>query len=324
MTFLADNSPALEWMMAAKVFRAYDGLRRAGLLSAFEHPVAPEEVAKTHQLDASVLIAVLRLLVKAGLFEVAGGQYALSGDARRYKNLFEIECFLSEAMESGGGLAAGLTGRRFDPLDHIVDPGFFNEYAAAMRANARPLALSIMRSARIAPDTVLLDLGASDGSLLRELLMIEPTLTGVAFDRPMMRREFNKQMSQGDFKDRLRFAAGDLTIRDDLIDALPGKGAVIMSNVAHLISEAGLSSLFATICSNADRNALFVVYDMFPPEDGKVSLQDLLSIDWASGGVGFYRTAQEFADWLGVHGFCELRTAKTPLLPGALITGVVR
>jgi len=303
MITLKDND-VIGWIMAAKVFRAYDGLRRANLLPAFMELKDPGELANEAGVDLGTLLAVLRLLTKAGFFQVVDNRYKLTSNAQANSALFGIECVLSDAMEKAGGIADGLTGRRYDPLDHIEDDEFFCDYVIAMQANARPLALSIIRNVDIPRNGMILDLGSADGSLLCELLKMRSDLSGRAIDRPVMQQKLYKRA-------------------EEERDEISGKALIILSNISHLLPDAILSDLLGTIARYADKNTIVAIYDMFPSPGDEILIQDLLSMDWVSGGIGFFRTSREFSDWMISLGYNKTTIKNVPLLPGDLVIGLV-
>jgi precorrin-6B methylase 2 len=320
MNFSRDNA-LLFWMLAGRIADAVEALAETGCLARLGEWSDHAELAAATGTTPDGLRAVLCLLVKAGFVEQEGHRYRLAAAAREVEDFIAIEIRLHDMFVKAGGIASGLRGRKHDPLDGILDPSFFRSYARAMRLNARPLALAILRAAGPIEGAQILDLGGADGAVAAELLQRCPGSTATVVDREGMRASCAETAVNAGLETRLRFVAGDIEIPEQYLRSTEANSIFVLSNIAHLIGLPCLREILREIAACAPQGGRVVVYDMFVQESDELRFADLAAMDWVAGGHVLSEPIDDLADWMEGIGFMTQVHRKVPLLPGGMLVG---
>lgn len=309
----------LFWLMAGKVADALFALDRLGLLDAMREPTPLETLAERAGISDRGLVALIPMLTKTGFLIRDENSVQLTDAGAGLLDMIRVERRLRDWREARDGVLRGLKGVIEDPLDEIKDDAFFAAYGRAMRANARPLALSLMRAASPAPGDAVLDIGGADGAVTAELLSRVTGTQATVVDRPAMRDLCAETVRRHGLSDRIAFVARDIRDSESVAEVSSGATMILVCNVAHLLSDAALTRLLQTLASSAPA-ARLALYDMFPSTEGPLGLSDLLALDWTAGGTHFSASVEEMKHILTSCGYGDVAVHPAPGLPGQILT----
>jgi hypothetical protein len=306
-------------MVAGKVADAVAVLRDLRCWRLLDRYMDAAELAAAAGADLDAMLSVLRVLTKAGFLECQGMRFRLTPEARALDDFIEIELRLREITSKAGGLSAGLRGRLFDPLDDLEDTAFFRSYAGAMRSNARPLALALMRLSAPKADVRILDLGGADGTMAAEFLVRYKGATATIVDRRALRAPCAATVESYGLQRRLKFVVADIETPSSYAALVERHDMIVLANVAHLVSRETLRAILLAVYEIARPGTQLLIYDMFVSTDGPVDIADLLSLDWVAGGIAFHEPVEKIAAMVAGLGFAAEPHRHLPLLPGGLI-----
>jgi precorrin-6B methylase 2 len=144
-------------------------------------------------------------------------------------------------------------------------------------------------------DEVVVDVGGGNGSLLVELLRLQPGLRGIVFDLTETVRD------EAAFGDRIEFAAGDF------FEAVPEGDVYILGTILHDWNDERAAAILRTIrAAAADESRLLVIDAVVPEgnEPGGGKWLDLLMLAMLDGKE---RTKAQWRELLAAGGFEPVR-----------------
>ncbi|MBA2536031.1 MAG: hypothetical protein H0V20_01180 [Actinobacteria bacterium] len=243
--------------LATRVLGIVADLRVADVLADGPRPVV--EIAAEVGADGGALHRFLRALASDGLFaEEEDGVF---------RNTAASELLCGEGWVDFAHLCGGVWHRAAGELDATAgDPSFPrvfgtdfwtwllahpDERAAFDRAMLQGLETRVARLATLAwrGDETVVDVGGGNGSLLVELLRLQPGLRGIVFDLPETNRD---DVVLGD---RIEFVAGDV------FESVPRGDVYILGTVLHDWDDERAAAILRTIRTAAPTDARLLVLD---------------------------------------------------------------
>jgi hypothetical protein len=255
-------------------------LRVADALAAGPRPV--EEVAKEIGADADTLHRILRALASDGVFA--------EGDPGVFRNTPA-----SELLREGWGEFAyhfgGTWHRAAGELDVTGEPSFprvfgseFWSWLAAHPAERASFDRAMeqgkeRRVERLAEldwrdDETVVDVGGGNGSLLVELLKLQPGLRGIVFDLPETVRD------EDSLGDRIEFVEGSF------FERVPEGDAYVLSTILHDWDDESAAAILRTIHAAGGADTRLVILDAVVPagnDPNGAKWLDLLMLALAGG-----------------------------------------
>jgi ubiquinone/menaquinone biosynthesis C-methylase UbiE len=141
------------------------------------------------------------------------------------------------------------------------------------------------------------DVGGSEGVLLRGLLRGAPEAQGILFDRPEI-IDYAKQKGDPEFAGRLQFVGGDF------FKEVPGGGDVYtLKHILHDWSDDECAAILKNVHRAAKEGSRLVLVEFILPDDGRPSPVTLMDINMMVMVGGRERTADEFRTMLAAGGF---------------------
>lgn len=153
----------------------------------------------------------------------------------------------------------------------------------------------------------IVDVGGSEGVLLRGLLRGAPNARGLLFDRPEIIEYARASIDASDFRDRIDLAGGDF------FTAVPeGADVYVLKSILHDWSDAECETILRNVHRAAAPNARLVLVEMLLPDEPQPSPVSLMDMNMLVMLGGRERTREEFSALLGRCGFALERTVPTP------------
>jgi hypothetical protein len=310
-----------------KVSMTLFALEEVGVLACLAAgPRTPATLAADQGLEREALEPLLELMVEAGVLARVGQQIQIDPQQAALLPLVALEGRMAGTRITSAKLVAALRGAPLgDPMIREGADALWPVYVAAMSVGARSLSPHLMRFARPAPGTRLLDLGGSDGSLGHALANMLPGLEVTVVDRPTVAEAFERR--RGASEDaaraaRFRFVGADLKRPDSWAGLLGQSDLVVASNVMHLLTGAEREDVLRAVKGQARPGTTIVVYDQFV-QPGVSDSARCLVVDWLLCGYRFDLTDADFAETLEKVGFSAVRSRRVPGLPGAMLAACV-
>lgn len=289
-----------------------------------------EELARATGSHAPSLYRLLRTMAAYGLFAEdeerrfsltplgATLQTGTSGSARStvrttagqtYWHAFSE--FLHSVRTGEPGAEKALGKSFFEHLSEDPEEGrIFDEAMAGIYGGEPPAVAGAYDFSEI--DT-LVDVGGGGGSLLTTILLANPQMRGVLYDRPHVVRESRALIEAEGLSERCEAVEGDF------LGSIPGGGdAYLLSHVLHDWAEPECLTILAN-CRQAmdDQGRLLVVEMVVPPGDEPHPAKHIDLVMLAVTG-GRERDEQEYAELFGEADF-ELTRVVPTSLPSSLI-----
>ena len=231
-------------------------LRVADALAAAPRPVA--EVAREVGADPDTLHRLLRALASDGVFaEETPGVF---------RNTSASELLRGGGWDDFASLFGGVWYRAVEGLDATAEAAFprdfgtdfwswlaehSNERAAFDRAMEQGKERRVERLAALEwrGDETVVDVGGGNGSLLVELLLLQPGLRGIVFDLPETVRD------EEAFGERCTFVEGNF------FEGVPEGDVYVLSTILHDWDDGSATAILRTIRVAAPPDARLIVID---------------------------------------------------------------
>jgi len=211
------------------------------LFSALHGAAATEDELRTRLgLHGRGLRDFLRLLVELDLLDVVDGRYRNTAGSDHHlvrdrpgyvggfllgakANLYPVWNGLTETLRSGRPRAAA---DNFASM--LADPQHVRRYAQMMDGVLQPLIPRLLKAIEWSGYRSVLDVGGCRGSLVGQLALAYPAMTGHVFDLPQLEPVFDEHMADLGTAGRIRFHAGDF-----FREPLPPADVVVFGHILH-------------------------------------------------------------------------------------------
>lgn len=297
-------------------------------------PLTAEELARLTGSRADTLYRVLRTTASYGLFvEDAESRFALTdlgsvlrSDAPGHMRSLVMYLAGPIVRRAFGELGAAVrTGE--EPMkqaygltffDYITDKPdetrFFNEAMIAIHGTEPQAVAAAYDFAGI--DT-LVDVGGGTGNLLTTLLLANPHLRGVLYDRPGVTADARRRIEASGLTARCEVREGSF------FDAVPGGGdAYLLSHILHDWDDATCLGILASCRKSMhERARLLVLEQLIVPGNARhpAKFNDLVML--AVMSCGRERTEREYAELCAKAGFTLTRVVPTET-PSSIIEAI--
>jgi len=288
--------------------------------------VSVEELAAAAPADADALYRLLRAAASIGLCaETAPRHFALTpvGDALRHDAPHSVRDFVVAETARGHWLPWGRLAdavRRGGPMtEETLGMNAWEYYAKNIEEGhcfARGMGnLSAIVSEDVArvydPGDVkrIVDVGGSEGMLLRGLLARVPGARGVLFDRPEIIGKAKGAIAASGFAGRIELAGGDF-----LATAPEGGDLYLLKSILHDWPDDACETILRNVHRAAAPDSRLLVIEMTLPDGpaGAPSQVPLMDMNMLVMLGGRERTAAEFAAMLARCGYTVERVVPTP------------
>jgi len=227
----------------------------------------------------------IALLVSAGLLEQYDGQLHLSRFSRTYlgqssvlnqRQVLEFEPLLMDNWRRLGTVlqeGQGVLIREQSPEEYRER---LQLYQRAMSEAAQVRSNELWDAVTLFPERgTIIDIGAGDGSYLREFLQRYPHWQGIACDLP----DVCAQAATGSIQDNLGFHPCNILNREELAEFVEKyRGAadiLLFSNICHCYSPAESAALLEQAGPLLGDDGLLIVHDFYRDANGFGALYDL-------------------------------------------------
>ncbi len=273
-----------------------------------------DELARAVGADTGALYRLLRACATVGLVsETATHQFVLTpvgeclrSDAPRSMKDFVIAETapghwlpwgrLYDAIKDGREMATATLG--MPPWEYYAaNPEEGIGFARAMGNLSAIVAETIAPAYDPSPFHRIVDIGGSQGVLLRSLLRRAPQAEGVLFDLPEIIESARPGIEASEFAGRIRLAGGDF------FSDVPADGDLyVLKHILHDWDDERAATILSNVHRASSRGKVLIVDGVLPdqPQPSPVSLMDLNMLVMLGGRE---RTASQFAALLGKTGF---------------------
>lgn len=282
------------------------------------------ELARAVGANGDALYRLLRACATLGLvIENAPRQFALTpvGECLRSDSPRSLRDFaiaetapghwlpwgrLYDAIKDGREMATTTLG--MPPWDYYAaNPEEGIGFARAMGNLSAILAETITPFYDPSPFHRIVDVGGSQGVLLRSLLARAPEAEGVVFDLPEIVESARGAIEAGEYKERIQLVAGDFFIE------VPADGDLyVLKHILHDWDDDRAAAILKNVRRASSRGKVLIIDGVLPdqPQPSPVSLMDLNMLVMLGGRE---RTASQFTALLARTGF---RVDRLIPLPG--------
>ncbi|MGH9419469.1 MAG: methyltransferase [Thermoanaerobaculia bacterium] len=318
----------LTGMWVSQVLSAVAQLGVADLIAAGTRSV--DHLAEECSADANALHRLLRAAATVGLLiETAPGEFALTplGTTLRASTPGSLRDFiiaetapghrlpwgrLADAVKRGGAMTKETLG--LDPWDYYAT----NDEEG--RCFARGMSdLSAIVSGEVArvydPGDVhrVVDIGGSEGVLLRGILGRAPNARGVIFDRADVIEGARRAVAESGMAERVELVSGDFFAE------VPGEGDVyLLKSILHDWADDKCEEIVRTIHRCAPKDSRIVLVEMLLPDTPQPSPITLMDMNMLVMLGGRERTAGEYSALLQRCGYNVERVIPTGGLFGVI------
>lgn len=289
--------------------------------------ISVEEIASEASANPEALYRMLRAAAAIGLcYETAPRHFALTpvGDALRHDAPHSVRDFVVAETARGHWLPWGRFAdavRRGGPMTEETLGVSAWDYYAQNIEEGRCFARGMGNLSKIVSEDVarvydpgdvkrIVDVGGSEGVLLRGLLARVPGAQGVLFDRPEIIEGAKSAIQSSGFADRVELVAGDF-----LTDAPAGGDLYLLKSILHDWPDDACETIVRNIHRTAARDSRLLVVEMTLPDGpagGAPSPVPLMDMNMLVMLGGRERTASEFAALLARCGYRVERVVPTP------------
>ncbi|HEY6136610.1 MAG TPA: methyltransferase [Thermoanaerobaculia bacterium] len=288
--------------------------------------VSVDELAAECPADPEALYRLLRAAASIGLCaETAPRHFALTpvGDALRSDAPHSMRDFLVAETAPGHWLPWGRLAdaiRRGGPLTEEILGANAWDYYAKNIDEAKCFARGMSNLSTIASEDVarvydpgdvkrIVDVGGSEGVLLRGLLARVPGARGVLYDRPEIIEAAQGAIASSGLADRIEVLGGDF-----LTEVPAGGDLYLLKSILHDWPDAQCETIVRNVHRAAATDSRLLVVEMTLPDGpaGAPSPVPLMDINMLVMLGGRERTAAEFAALLAGCGYMVERVIPTP------------
>lgn len=301
----------MEKMSAAWIAQALAVAAALGIADHLsEGPLDASDLAARCGADGGALYRILRALASQGIFtENAAGRFVLTPLAEPLRDDANnsVRAYVAMAGSQwqwrawGEMLYSARTGK--PAFDRVFGEPVFDYYsshpdaqrlaAAALTSRSRTENAAIVSAYDFA-DADVFDIGGGEGSLLAEILRVNPDTRGTLFEREPVLASARCLFESADFAARCRLMAGDF------FGSVPAGGDIyVLKKVIHDWEDARATAILRNCRRAMEKTArLLLIESIVPPgnEPAYAKLLDLLMLVYAGGRE---RTAAEYKSLLG-------------------------
>ena len=279
-------------------------LRLADLVG--DGPAAAAELAAASETDADAVERLMRALAAFGVFRAdADGRFLptptsdlLRSDHPRSQRAW-IDCLLGGEMFAAWGdiESAVRTGRpSFDAVHGVSWVEYYREhedaaalFADAMSATTRAFDEALLSADAFPPFSLAVDVGGSQGSLLRGLLERTPAASGMLFDLPEV-IERRRAEQRDDLDGRLSAVAGDFFAR------VPAGGDLyVLKFILHDWDDERAGAILRRVREAVDPGGRIAIVEAVLPDTPAEHTGWLFDLNMLAVTGGRERTGREFA-----------------------------
>ncbi len=279
-----------------------------------------EDLARETGANASALHRLLRACVTIGLLvETQPKRFALTpvGECLRSNVPGSVRDFivaetapghwlpwgkLADAVRKGGSMTQETLG--MDPWAYYAanqEEG--RTFARAMSNLSAFAALDVARAYSAAGHKLIVDVGGSEGVLLRGLLDTAPGARGIIFDRPDV---IEGVRASGRSDERIELAAGNF------FESVPADGDLyVLKSILHDWPDDRCVEILRSVHRAAAPDARVLLVEMVMPDEPGPSPVTLMDMNMLVMLSGRERTAREFGELLAQSGFAVERVIHT-------------
>jgi precorrin-6B methylase 2 len=162
------------------------------------------------------------------------------------------------------------------------------------------------------------DVGTAQGGLAVQVALAHPHLSGIGFDLPAIRRDFEAYVSTNGVSDRLVFQPGDF-----FADPLPAVDVIVMGHILHDWGLEKKKQLLAKAYDALPEGGALIVYETIIDDERRHNAFGLLmSLNMLiETREGFDYTAAQCSGWMRDAGFKEMR-AEVLAGPESMVIGI--
>lgn len=311
----------LTGMWVSQILSAVAQLGVADLIAAGTRSV--DHLAEECSADASALHRLLRAAATVGLLiETAPSEFALTplGTTLRTSVPGSLRDFiiaetapghwlpwgrLADAVKRGGAMTKETLG--LDPWEYYAKND--EEGRCFARGMSNLSAIASQDVARVYdPGDVrrIVDVGGSEGVLLRGILGRAPNARGVIFDRADVIEGARRAVSESGMADRIELVSGDFFAE------VPGEAEIyLLKSILHDWPDDKCEEIVRTVHRSAPKDSRLVLVEMLLPDTPQPSPVTLMDMNMLVMLGGRERTAGEYSDLLKRCGYAVERVIPT-------------
>jgi SAM-dependent methyltransferase len=197
--------------------------------------------------------------------------------------------------------------------DHFAaiyaDPARLEMFLRAMTGVSRALGRAIGEAFDWSARRSFVDAGCAQGGFPVEIARMQPHLTGIGFDLPLVGPIFDAFVRENGLSDRLRFQGGDV-----FHDKLPGADVVVMGHMLHGWDLAGKMRLLQAAHEALPAGGAVLIYDAMIDDERRHNVGGLMmSLNMLIETWGGYDYAgADCLGWMKDAGFRDCRVVTLP------------
>jgi O-methyltransferase domain len=204
---------------------------------------------------------------------------------------------LADAVRTGSAQAEPALGMSM--WEHYgAHPDEEQEFAAAMSERTATQTAAIVATAGLVDARRIVDVGGSQGALLRAYLAARPSATGVLFDRADVVAGLAPDLCDPALAGRLEIVGGDF-----FVEVPSGGDAYLLKLVLHDWPDVDAAKILRAVRAAIDPAGVLAVIELVVPPDGARSPAHLLDLSMLVSFGGRERTREEFRALLADAGF---------------------
>jgi 2-polyprenyl-3-methyl-5-hydroxy-6-metoxy-1,4-benzoquinol methylase len=318
--------PVLDALMPLMKARSILTAVELGVFEALrEGALDAMEVAQRRNLDAEATELLLRTLVASGYLKQEGDLYELSAGTRRTllegaeNELWGFTLWNAHQWKTIAGLEHLLqTGEGIDLHGTLDDPELWARYQRAMLEIARFQAKSLARHIPVPQGAKrLLDIAGSHGLFAAEICRRHQGLRGEVLELPSALEAARKLAQEEGIAALVEHREGDLRQGDfgqEEIDV------VVLANILHHFQAAENIDLLRRAKAALVRGGSIAIWEIDVPASGsKADIGDLGALFFRLTSNARAWRAEDYAAWLSVAGFREVKVKRILTLPGNVL-----
>lgn len=285
-----------------------------------EGPKSIEELAQTSQSHAPSLYRMMRALASVGIFfETDGKRFELTPMAENLKTgamrsiaiLFNSDWsdkswgYFMDSVKTGATAFEKAHGMPVSEWLEINPRAakVFNEANAVKAASSHRAIVDVYDFSGI---NTLTDVGGGLGTLMAEILFVNPLIKGIVADTPLVIQETKKMIQSRGIEDRCQ------ALECDFFKDIPaGSDAYLMSHVLHDWSDEKCRVILTNCHRAMKTESRLLVIEMVIPPGNEPSIAKLLDLEMLVTTGGRERTEKEFKTLLESSGFKFSKTIAT-------------